>query len=589
MHTIKFPALLIVAVFILSVVSFFSVDIAVAGSEDADTISIMNARDALQNAGTLYPIDGIDSDVLSMAAMIVNDPSVTLSMVSSANGHVNHTAGAITYDAIAETSTVTFHIMKNSLTADQFMMVAVPARDYIQLFDSIKATLSGEGITTNIDTCATAPSACSGLYFERTGYGRVTFPATLDLTDSDAIVLMQELAIKMEASVGFLKFDATTATQLKNAGATVALYGLNALGYVEAPGLLVRDDSGNVIPPADAGYPAISDSAFDPAANDGTFSFSVSHFTQFQVDTIYVSATGDDSADGSQAHPVSTVAHALDIVPNGGTVHVLGSDDATYTMPAGTVVTGDSGWDGVIHPPTVTTDYALTADSGYTATAVRAVEIGAHDYMLTFDKGIRIVFTGRAGKLVGWSRGGLFTPISTACSADEQAQADALPEGGDCKIDSGSDLIVWTKHFTSFVVYTQTQNQTSGGGGGGGGGGNGPVAGSYGVILLQQPTTTASTTGRVLGTATSTMPDSTVVATATSAKYVFTHNFGFGTRGQDVAELQKILVSLGILRSGLPMGYFGTLTKTAVKGYQSARGIIQKGYVGLLTRTELNR
>ena len=40
--------------------------------------------------------------------------------------------------------------------------------------------------------------------------------------------------------------------------------------------------------------------------------------------------------------------------------------------------------------------------------------------------------------------------------ADNQATGDALAADGDCKIDVGSDLAIWTKHFTSFATYTQT-------------------------------------------------------------------------------------------------------------------------------------
>ncbi|MFZ4631819.1 MAG: hypothetical protein ACOYL8_01260 [Patescibacteria group bacterium] len=64
-----------------------------------------------------------------------------------------------------------------------------------------------------------------------------------------------------------------------------------------------------------------------------------------------------------------------------------------------------------------------------------------------------------------------FTEISTACGENSQTWADAnLIIDGDCKINSGSDLVIWTKHFTSFATYTQTATVTSGGGGGGGGG-----------------------------------------------------------------------------------------------------------------------
>ena len=31
-----------------------------------------------------------------------------------------------------------------------------------------------------------------------------------------------------------------------------------------------------------------------------------------------------------------------------------------------------------------------------------------------------------------------------------------MAAGAECKIDAGSDLVIWTKHFTTFVTYTQT-------------------------------------------------------------------------------------------------------------------------------------
>ena len=88
----------------------------------------------------------------------------------------------------------------------------------------------------------------------------------------------------------------------------------------------------------------------------------------------------------------------------------------------------------------------------------------------------------------------MFTTITTVCSADSQAVGDALPLEGDCKIDIGSDLVVWTKHFTNFVTYTQTttpassSSSSSSGGGGGGGGAPAPT-----------PTTSASAKGDATG------------------------------------------------------------------------------------------
>ena len=157
----------------------------------------------------------------------------------------------------------------------------------------------------------------------------------------------------------------------------------------------------------------------------------------------------------------------------------------SISIPTGTAITGSSSWDGtVILPQATTTFTAPTADPGYTASAITAIAVGASDSSLELGSAARLLFAGQTGKLVGWSLGGAFTPIRTICSADTQAAGDALSPGGDCKFDNGADLIVWTKHFTSYVIYTETvippvvappSNPPSNGGGGGGGGGGAPA------------------------------------------------------------------------------------------------------------------
>ncbi|MBI5004416.1 peptidoglycan-binding protein [Candidatus Kaiserbacteria bacterium] len=250
----------------------------------------------------------------------------------------------------------------------------------------------------------------------------------------------------------------------------------------------------------------------------------------------------------------------------------------TMTIPFGTEVSGPTAWDGVVNFPEATTTYTLTPDSGFTASAVSAVAIGAGDTALTFDKGVRLIFTGQAGKLTGWSRNGVFTPITAVCSADRQTVGDALAPGGDCKIDAGSDLVVWTKHFTTYVVYTQTAIPSTSGGNGGGGGGNGPVAGSLGFVG-----------GQVLGAATSTVTTENHQTTAGGESYHFAKNLSIGSRGTDVIELQKILITGGFLKITAPTGYFGPATKVAVIAYQQAHSITPAlGYVGTLTRAALN-
>ncbi|MEN9647588.1 MAG: trimeric autotransporter adhesin, partial [Candidatus Parcubacteria bacterium] len=60
----------------------------------------------------------------------------------------------------------------------------------------------------------------------------------------------------------------------------------------------------------------------------------------------------------------------------------------------------------------------------------------------------------------------------------------------------------------------------------------------------------------------------------------FTRYLTVGSTGTDVSELQSILVSNGYLASGLPMGYFGALTKAAVMKWQAAVGLPATGYFG---------
>lgn len=74
----------------------------------------------------------------------------------------------------------------------------------------------------------------------------------------------------------------------------------------------------------------------------------------------------------------------------------------------------------------------------------------------------------------------------------------------------------------------------------------------------------------------------------TGGGYFFEANLGLGDRGQDVTELQNRLKEEGHF-SAESTGYFGSLTAKAVMHYQSAHSISTTGFVGPLTRAELNK
>jgi peptidoglycan hydrolase-like protein with peptidoglycan-binding domain len=64
----------------------------------------------------------------------------------------------------------------------------------------------------------------------------------------------------------------------------------------------------------------------------------------------------------------------------------------------------------------------------------------------------------------------------------------------------------------------------------------------------------------------------------------------YGMNSNQVSCLQQYLKSLGpeIYPEALVTGYFGPLTKAAVKRYQASQSIITTGYFGPLTRAAVN-
>ncbi|MBU2639582.1 MAG: hypothetical protein KKG75_02620 [Nanoarchaeota archaeon] len=199
--------------------------------------------------------------------------------------------------------------------------------------------------------------------------------------------------------------------------------------------------------------------------------------------------------------PITRIdATVPDIVINVNTLPtVISGDDKTITLankltinapttigtikveiPSNIEIIGkNSTWPGTIIAPTLKTVVAATPTptSGNDISIGKIIEIGTNEKLI-LSKAVRLLIPGQAGKLVGYSVGGNFFKITTTCTDDTQTTNDLLPDVGDCKIDYGSDLVIWTKHFTQFITYTETPTpqittptQSSGGSGGGGGGG----------------------------------------------------------------------------------------------------------------------
>jgi hypothetical protein len=136
--------------------------------------------------------------------------------------------------------------------------------------------------------------------------------------------------------------------------------------------------------------------------------------------------------------------------------------DVQTTIPPCIIITGSSTWKGIVNLPQAISTTPLPIEPGKVNTISKSIEIGFGSTMLTSNKAVRIVFVGDAGKRVSYFNSVTpLTDITTTCSDNTQITNDGLPAGGNCKINVGSDLIVWTKHFTGFATWSSSSSGSS--------------------------------------------------------------------------------------------------------------------------------
>lgn len=130
----------------------------------------------------------------------------------------------------------------------------------------------------------------------------------------------------------------------------------------------------------------------------------------------------------------------------------------TVYLPAYVNITGTSAWDGnLLAPVKNTTTFTTPEPSGYTTVFDLAIEIGSQQQRLNLSNPAKITFGKLAGKRAAWSSGSnSLTDITTACV--NTTNGTGVPAAGECygNSEDGKDLILWTYHFSTFVVYTAT-------------------------------------------------------------------------------------------------------------------------------------
>ena len=140
-------------------------------------------------------------------------------------------------------------------------------------------------------------------------------------------------------------------------------------------------------------------------------------------------------------------------------------------IPAGTKLNASSSWDGKLIMPEVDTSVSATeAPSGKNGTVDLTLKVGSDDVEISFDKPVKILLQGQANKSAAWKRGSsALTEITTTCDSATNPTNINSVNPRICKVNSGSDLVIWTYHFTTFASGTWSttpSTPTSSGGGG---------------------------------------------------------------------------------------------------------------------------
>jgi hypothetical protein len=153
------------------------------------------------------------------------------------------------------------------------------------------------------------------------------------------------------------------------------------------------------------------------------------------------------------------------------------SSGANYSawIPTGAVIMGGSSWTGDFLLPTIRSTSAYTSPSSGTVDAV--VDVGATTE-LNLSSAAKLTLPVMAGKYASWSRNSTLINITTRCNSGNSTNTTTptninSSSPRECFMNDGSNLLIWTYHFTTFAAYTpvapsETPASNSPGGGSGG-------------------------------------------------------------------------------------------------------------------------
>lgn len=120
-------------------------------------------------------------------------------------------------------------------------------------------------------------------------------------------------------------------------------------------------------------------------------------------------------------------------------------------------VTADSSWDGVINLPKAKS-VSLSNKDIYSSFTV-----GSDSNKISFSEPVRVLIKGAASKKIGILDNNSFKQITNELDSDSPQALAADKEAGIIAV--GGDMAVWTRHFSTFVAYTDASGPGNPGGG----------------------------------------------------------------------------------------------------------------------------
>lgn len=325
------------------------------------------------------------------------------------------------------------------------------AKDWI-----LKFTVNVTG-TANANANLSALEITSGTLIPAFDANVTEYTVTLPSTHSGAVPTVTAVADDANATAEVTQADDYDGTEEERT-AEVVVTASNGTTQKTYKVTFVKRTVLNTAAAIATGTPENPTSIEVPTIEDTNKNFELPEITPDDIDKVELNLNVGDVANASVTVAAAGLETKTALLPQ---MNIINSDQMTVTIPAGTTITGPDTWDGTIVMPTVKT--TPSASVGGTASAV--VEVGFGDTELKFDNAVRLLLPGQAGKSAAYVRGGKSYSITRTVSADSQTTADSeLGAGQEGKINVGSDMAIWTKHFTEFVAYTPA---SSGGGGGG--------------------------------------------------------------------------------------------------------------------------